>query len=133
MNLYIILIDDDPISCALYRAITAKMGIASRLLTFYDGKEALHSFRTNFLPSDRYIIFLDIDMPVMSGWEFLEAVDTKQYSSSIKVIIITSLVEQADRERAAKHKVVAGLFQKPLEQESIEVIKKVCSSCWDKE
>lgn len=69
------LIDDDKIYQFTARKILESTGLAKKILSFYNGSEAIgflkQSFTTdqNELPD---VIFLDINMPVMNGWQFLE-------------------------------------------------------------
>ncbi|MER2997587.1 response regulator [Pontibacter populi] len=59
------------------------------------------------------VIFLDLNMPVMDGWEFLEQMQQQQMQH--KVYILTSSTSDLDRKRAENFNNVAGYLVKPLE------------------
>ena len=73
------------------------------------------------------ILFLDINMPTLSGWDFLEAYELfdEQIKNKISIYMLSSSVDYRDKKRATDNKNVLGYFEKPLTAENIkEVIKK---------
>jgi len=73
------------------------------------------NFHTDF-------IFLDINMPEMSGWEFLNVF--KHFKVNVPVYILTSSESAADRNKAANNELVKGFFSKPLSVQALEKIAK---------
>ena len=76
--LTICLIDDDSIYQFTAKRIIELLNPLQKVLVFSNGKEAIDYFQAstqcnNEIPD---VIFLDINMPVMNGWEFLEAYDS---------------------------------------------------------
>lgn len=65
-------------------------------------------------------ILLDLDMPVMDGWEFLDAFVTLPIAKQVCVFILTSSIHPSDREKAKQYGVVKGFFSKPLDGSSVE-------------
>lgn len=65
------------------------------------------------------LILLDLDMPVMDGWEFLDALTTLPVAKQICVFILTSSIHPDDREKAKQYNVVKGFFSKPLDASSV--------------
>jgi CheY-like chemotaxis protein len=65
---------------------------------------------------------LDINMPVMNGWEFLQAVQTTDFADSLSVIMVTSSIDQGDREQARQFKQVITFMEKPLNVETCKQI-----------
>ncbi len=114
-------IDDDPIVLMLNDLILREQSFCQTLLKIDKAETALEYFETQLkLPSDKQalpaLIFLDINMPVMDGWEFLDAFTTKfqVFHDQIKVIILSSSVNPADLEMADNHPLVIGFMPKPL-------------------
>ena len=73
------------------------------------------------------VLFLDINMPKMDGWEFLE--QFKKYSSQIKqqisIYVLSSSVDHRDIEKANANQYVKGFISKPLEYEALVAIDGV--------
>jgi len=72
---------------------------------------------------------LDLNMPVMSGWEFLDLLESKLGSRSMEIHVLTSSINPRDRTNAENHQIVASFMEKPLDESLldgllIETIKK---------
>jgi len=122
----IFLIDDDPIFVFLTRMIISSTGTTSEISEFRDGQMAIDFLNNNasspeLLPD---IIFLDLSMPVMDGWEFL-----KEYvllepglKKRITLYIVSSSISPHEVERAKTFQVVSDFLIKPLEEERVAEI-----------
>lgn len=117
------IIDDDPIHQRIAQILIEKYELYDRSIAFSEAEKALDFFLANgsnpdMLPS---VILLDLNMPVMDGWDFLEAF-TKFYegmAKDIHVFIVTSSVDEKDRLRSQTFSCVKGFISKPLSQEII--------------
>lgn len=65
------------------------------------------------------LILLDLDMPVMDGWEFLDALVALPLAKQVCVFVLTSSIYPGDREKAKHYQVVKGFFSKPLDGASV--------------
>ncbi len=117
--LTVCLIDDDRIYQFTAKRILQLVNPQQKVLIFSNGKEAFdffsqHAQNTEHLPD---VVFLDINMPVMNGWDFLDKMvkDRIDY----KVIILTSSVNTFDRMMAKKYENVIGYVEKPATIASI--------------
>jgi CheY-like chemotaxis protein len=72
------------------------------------------------------LILLDLNMPVMDGWEFLEAFSTHTWHKSMCVCVLTSSIHPEDRERAQAYAEVLGYFSKPIDNDMLDEVVKVC-------
>jgi CheY-like chemotaxis protein len=119
----IFLIDDDPIYVLLTRKIISNVTSDYEISEFGDGQLALDrlidlSQGNAHLPD---IIFLDLSMPVMDGWEFLAEYSLLKESlkKEIRLYIVSSSISPREVERSKEYHEVVDFLIKPLEKETI--------------
>jgi CheY-like chemotaxis protein len=122
----VLLVDDDFASNYLTEIIIKDMNFAGPVYSVRDGKAALDFMKQYCLPSREEgqqscpdLILLDINMPVMDGFEFLEEYEKLQLNRETSILIILLTTYTRDIERAKKYKVTAYL-EKPLSEEKIK-------------
>lgn len=119
------LIDDDNIYQYTARVILESTGLTKQIHSFYDGKEAINYFREQ-LPANADalpdVIFLDINMPVMNGWEFLEEYDKLETTlpKPIVVYVVSSSVNSTDMQRSRSYKTVTDYLVKPVNRHTYQ-------------
>ena len=116
------LVDDDEISIMLHKWYLKEIGIHSNLLIFTDGQPAFEYLQQHYLPGETYLVFLDINMPVMKGWTLLEALQGESFCREIKVAIVTSSVEVIDKQCSKNYENVIDFATKPLQARSYQRI-----------
>lgn len=112
----ILLVEDDYLDIINVERVFRKASIPHKLYTARNGKEALnllHGIGVSKLTPAPSLILLDINMPKMNGFEFLEELRTDPEFSRIPVFIMTTSEEDADRHAAERYN-VAGYIIKPL-------------------
>jgi CheY-like chemotaxis protein len=130
----ILLIDDDEPTNFLSSLLIEEADCTERIQVAQSGRKALEYLEaTGCIESEGTemqcpdLIFLDINMPAMNGWEFLEnykKLDKAQQSKMVIIMLTTSL-NPADKLMAENMPEVSGFEHKPLTPEIIErVIKK---------
>lgn len=111
----ILLIDDDPIFLTLAELAIKKERSNVLISKASNGEEAI-----NFLNNESVdLIFLDLNMPVMNGWEFLESVSDKTDLKD-KIYILTSSIDPTDRRKAVENPLVISMLEKPLDKTKID-------------
>src|SRR5688572_3400611 len=90
----ILLIDDDSITNFINKKIIESVFSDCRMLIFENAREAIAYIRDN--PHKPFVIFLDINMPVMNGWQFLEVISTDAKHNDMKINILTSSIDPSD-------------------------------------
>ncbi|MEO7531540.1 MAG: response regulator [Sediminibacterium sp.] len=113
------LIDDDNIYQYTARVILESTGLAKHIQSFYNGNDAINFFTDpkNFvLETLPDVIFLDINMPVMDGWEFLEEYNKLQsrLPKPIVIYMVSSSVNSSDMQRSRSYKAVSDYLVKPV-------------------
>ncbi|MFZ5551767.1 MAG: response regulator [Bacteroidota bacterium] len=127
----VLLVDDDEGTNFLNRMILEKTGVAEKIETVFNGKEALEYLTS----TGRYIkngktypqpvlILLDINMPVMDGWEFMEAYHNlpDHQKGKIVIVMLTTSFNPDDRQRAEKITEISGYSNKPLSEQMLRDI-----------
>lgn len=107
----VLCINDSDITLFILKRTLSKSNFAENIITKKDGLEALNYCKqlinNNQHESDNYpkIIFLDLHMPVVDGWEFLERFSTeiRPYFKDTKIVITSQSIDSKDWIRAKKH------------------------------
>ena len=122
-----IVVDDDPLNNLVCKHIILKSDKDASVTLFTDPEKALETIGkfTDIMDQNEITLFLDINMPVISGWEFLEEFANleEQIQKQISIYILSSSIDDGDLERAASSAIVKGYYQKPLSLETINIIK----------
>jgi len=114
----VFLVDDDPINNLINKRFLAKLGNCEKIQDFEDGLEALRKLQE--IPiSSRLLILLDINMPVLNGWEFLDRYAEFFPFRTDKIVILSSSIDIQDRLKAKNYSIVSDFFEKPLKIEKI--------------
>ena len=94
-------------------------------MTFSNGNAALEYLETEFKDNQQYLILLDINMPVMNGWEFLDALQSMPFANNVFIIMVTSSVDTGDKTKAKKYPQIISFLEKPLKSDSCNYIKSL--------
>lgn len=112
--------------------VLTKASFTNEIITTTNGEEALNYINKlkeansdGTIKNVPQLIFLDLNMPVMGGWEFLEIFSSSEYAeyNHIKVIILSSTVDPDDLEKSKKFSMVIDFLSKPISRELLEYIK----------
>lgn len=124
MNRLGLLVDDDPIFNWVSTKLIGKVDSDLAIKSCTDGREALDFLCEHYTRETLYQILLDINMPRLNGWEFIEALKGMQTikSDNISIYIVSSSTDESDIKKADDLTLVKGYFKKPL---SIEDIKSI--------
>lgn len=117
----ILLVDDDSASNFLTERLLRKVNLANNIMVRSNGKEDLDYLTLAYNKEDDEfprpdLILLDLKMPLVDGWEFLEAYQAlpEELRESVVIIMLTTSLRDQDRERAESTGLVKGYINKPL-------------------
>ena len=110
---HIVLVDDDPVTNKIHHLVITKHQKNRRVVPFEHPEEALEYLALQ----EPDLVLLDLNMPGISGWDFLQLMEKK--GIAIDVVIISSSINAADRIRAQAFKAVKDFITKPLTYEKI--------------
>lgn len=129
----VLLIDDDKTFNIINRALIQKINPEIEVVEFTSSTIGLDYLGEKLLTDQQLpdFLFLDIRMPEMTGFEFLDIL-TRQFThtklKAMRIFILTSSLDFKDKERARESGVVEGFINKPLELEVLNNLFKVRSS-----
>ncbi|HEY0056687.1 MAG TPA: response regulator [Pedobacter sp.] len=117
------IIDDDQIHHFMIGKSLQIQGLSKNLISFHDANVALNFFKENIdnctlLPD---VIFVDLNMPVINGWQFLEQFQSikTQIKKDIRVFVVSSSIDESEMNRAISINFVNGYLEKPVRPEAI--------------
>jgi len=125
MSLKVLVIDDDEIFVFLHNLLVQENGISSGPIGFENGKTAFDYLNAHDNPIDHYLILLDINMPEMNAWQFLDSIQDKPYANRVLVVIVTSSVDQEDYEKAKEYSQIIRYIEKPLDHNACRQIRSM--------
>jgi two-component SAPR family response regulator len=119
---HIWIIDDDRIFRFAIERELQKVDMANRI-SMYDSPETALQELLNTQNSRPDIIFLDINMPIMDGWDFINTLLEHTYADSLPLIYMTSSsIDNCDTAKALSYKCVTGYVIKPVTREKIRTV-----------
>lgn len=122
----VMIIDDNSVDLYITSRMVSKNNFAKNLLLYTSAEEALKYLQANqanmsMLPQ---VIFVDIYMPLMSGFEFLDKYDKfdTSFKSGIKTYIVSSSIDQEDIARSSNNQNVVSFQVKPITKDFLDRI-----------
>lgn len=127
----ILLVDDDEAVNYFNKKLIDKSELEGTIMSLYNGAEAIREVMTlnNTLDDDDLVVvFLDINMPILNGWGFLENFNTIKYALNFKteIYLLTSSVNPDEKKKAEENSLVKQYISKPLTVEKLNEIKLMC-------
>lgn len=125
MKTDVLLVDDDAILLMMLQKMISKTGFHPSPGKYLNGKLAFDHIVKNDDSKTNFIVLLDLNMPVMNGWEFLERINDSNINSPVYVIIVTSSVDMRDRDKANAYSQVIHFMEKPVNETKIKSLAQL--------
>lgn len=120
----ICIIDDDPIYLMLAKRLISLNQFSNLIFEYRDGNEAYLALKQMHDQGEQMpdMIFLDINMPIWDGWDFLDEIVKLELQDTFDVYMVSSSTSLCDKEKAESYPLVRGFLTKPLEIEALKLI-----------
>lgn len=123
----VFIIDDDSIHQRIAQIMIEKHELFQSHKSYTNAQQALDFLNENINDAEALpdVILLDLNMPVLNGWDFLDLFENlqKNLKKKIKIYIVTSSVDEKDKIRSRSYTSVSGFISKPL---SPDIIRTTC-------
>jgi len=120
-KLQICLVDDDQIYQFTARKVLESINPENKILAFFNGEQAIDYLKTMLDKQDELpdVLFLDINMPVMDGWQFLDAYKAilPSLHKPLMIYMVSSSVNEQDIEKSKEYGTVTDYIIKPVQRE----------------
>ena len=120
------IIDDDPIFIFGLKKVMTSVDFAKEVIVFNNGEDALEALLKikddkDSLPE---VILLDLNMPIMDGWQFLDEFTKVKVERQIIIYIVSSSIDPLDYKKAQKYNHIKNYIIKPIQMEDLKTILK---------
>lgn len=122
----LLFVDDDYPTNYYHREIALEIEVADTLLFFQRPEEAMEYLENQKRENQPFpeIIFLDINMPGMDGWEFAQLYGRKYGSAYSRIIMLSTSLNPADKARSEENEWIDSFKSKPLTIEYLEELRQ---------
>ena len=115
----ILLVEDSPDDAYFFQRALRRAGVPRKCFHAWDGTDAVRMLKeADAQQTARMVVFLDLKMPVMNGFEVLEWIQQQPFASTLRVVVLSGSDQQEDRERA-RQLGASGYLVKPLSREDL--------------
>lgn len=123
----VFIIDDDEVIIYLTNKLIASVDFCENVETFLSAEEALERLKSGFetgtgLPD---IILFDLNMPGLSGWQFIELFQKMPGSKNIPCFVFTTSIDSADKNKSLKYRGIRDFITKPLTHQKLDKILRM--------
>ncbi|MGM0635374.1 MAG: response regulator [Bacteroidota bacterium] len=124
MKYEVLITDDDKMVLFIQEKMMKASSFFDTPKKFAGAHETLEYLDENQNEVQNFLVFLDINMPYMNGWEFLQEIDKRDYSDKVKVIMVTSSIDEGDQVKAKNYPRIIDFLIKPVNKETLLKLKE---------
>lgn len=121
------IIDDDKLSIKLMSMLISKNKFCEEIISFNNSQAALNELTKNCNDSASLpdVILLDLNMPLLDGWQFLDEFVQLPIKKEISIFIVTSSIDPSDIDMVKKYAIVKNYIMKPITAQKLEEASKL--------
>lgn len=110
------IIDDDKIFVFVFKKILQKIGVFNEVKNIQNGYEALTILKNMDENNESFpdLIFLDLNMPIIDGWQFLDEIELLPFKDKLNIYIISSTIDSSEIEKSKNYESVLSFISKPV-------------------
>lgn len=120
---HFIIIDDSQLDCFIAEKIIQNTGTFSSIRSFMEAPEIYEIIKNSAVPTDgvKTVIILDIQMPVMNGFQFVEAFEllSEEIRSNYVIFMFSSSINETDKNRLENYPSVRRFYGKPISKDTV--------------
>lgn len=116
------IIDDDKLSIKLMSMLISKNNFCEEIVSFHNPQTALDELKNNSANPSKLpdVILLDLNMPVLDGWQFLDEFTLISFAKKIIVFMVSSSIDPSDLEMVKNYPIVKDYIIKPLSSDKLK-------------
>jgi CheY-like chemotaxis protein len=121
------IIDDDKLSIKLMSMLISKNKFCEEIISFNNSQAALNELTKNCNDSASLpdVILLDLNMPLLDGWQFLDEFGQLPIKKEISIFIVTSSIDPSDIDMVKKYAIVKNYIMKPITAQKLKEASKL--------
>jgi len=121
MSKTVIIIDDDPLLRLIVERMMVSIDSSLNFISCENGREGLNKLNDHLESASECIVLLDLNMPVLDGWQFLDEVQSRRLSDHpiVTFYILSSSTDKSDIEKSKQYSCVRKFYHKPLTRDDI--------------
>jgi CheY-like chemotaxis protein len=124
------IVDDDNIYQIIVRKIISKIELFSSFSSYKNGKDAIDALKKAVENNENIpdVILLDINMPIMDGWEFMDEIVLykSKLNQKIAIYIVSSSIAVQDKDKAKTYAEISGFLSKPITMDALyEIVSEI--------
>jgi response regulator of citrate/malate metabolism len=118
------IIDDDSTFVFVLKKLLKKIENFNEIRNIVNGEEAVTVLENHYSNGETFpdIIFLDINMPMLDGWQFLEEIEQSNYHQKCNIYIVSSTIDVNEIEKSKNYASVKGFISKPVLENKLKDI-----------
>ncbi len=123
MKLEVLNVDDDKMVLFIHEKMMGHAEFSSHPKSFLNGYETLDYISEYKNEDTKFLIFLDVNMPNLDGWQFMDELKTLGLTKYCYVLVVTSSIDLSDKEKSDTYPVVIDFVEKPINIEKLKELK----------